>query len=882
MNPTLRFIALAAALHAVAPHTVAQSGALDPSFPPGAGVGGAETYVGVEAMVKQPDGRIIIGGSFGTYDGVARSGIARLNADGSLDATFDPGTGCTGGLFFGYVSALALQPDGKVIIGGDFTAVNGVPRNFIARLNSDGGVDASFDPGGGFNSAVLALALRADGKVVVGGDFTLFNGVSRNYIAQLDADGSLDLGFDPGTGFPAGTSEVYDLALQPDGKVLVGGAFTAYNGSPVQHLVRLQSTGALDASYPALANERVWCLLRQPDGRLLVGGQFTAMNGTARGGVARLLADGTLDAAFATGAGCTGGPVFALGLTAGGQVIATGRFLQCDGNASPGIALLLANGSADPAFDPGTGFNDPVGQGVTAVVAEADGHALVGGYFTSYDGVPRNALARVVIGCTAGTPCDDGDENTANDVLDANCVCMGTPLDPCLSNILEIEFQTDGISEVQWAVHDQVTDALVQSDGGPLTGSPIVGWSFCLPNGCYRLVVTDDGGDGIAGGGYVLRTVEPGVHRVIDNSFNFSTGYTSAIASNEGFCLPLGAGRLIQTSCDKLDWRTTPCGSEYMVATDNPAVTLQEGVSDATSGYQAWWYDPNGGYSFKRFQSFLTPNGLPPGPVRACHFLLNGWNGNQLQEGVLYNVKVRTRVNGVYDAWGPACRLMIDNAAAQCPRAKLMDIVGNTHLSCGQQRPISTTALVHARPVRRMQTNCTWKNANRYQFRFRIPAENVEIIKTSQSKQYWVNTNLLACGKTYEVDVRASFDNGATWCYSGDTWGEVCLLTTTCSSGMASDGHGGSAAEARLTLYPNPIHGEQLTVGISAVEDGVQTVAVDIYDAFGKRALARSLAVQDGYVNQVMELDGRMANGFYLVSITAGSQCWTERLVIAR
>ncbi|WKZ64870.1 MAG: proprotein convertase P-domain-containing protein [Flavobacteriales bacterium] len=468
----------------------------------------------------------------------------------------------------------------------------------------------------------------------------------------------------------------------------------------------------------------------------------------------------------------------------------------------------------------------------------------------------------------------------------AGCACVPVPC----TNAMNVEFQSDGLSDITWELRQQGTNTLVQSGGGLLPPSPGFNMSTCLPDGCYYLAVLDDGGDGIAGGGYALRDADN--KRIIDNrrdafgNGGFTAGYTSQIANGEGFCLPLGTDRMIFTSCDRLDWKTSPCGGEYVVANGNAAVSAEYGGANAsTSGYQMWWFDPNGGYSFKRFQSHATSNGMPAGPTRACHFLINGWSGNQLQEGVLYNVKVRGRIAGNYLPWGAACRFMADNTLAQCPRTKLMDIPDNAFLSCGQLRPLGTgqASLVHARPVRRMNANCNWVNANRYQFRFRIPAEGFELVKTSAAGQYWVNTNGLACSKTYEVEVRASFDGGATWCHGGALWGDVCLLTTTCSSALAEqDVDSGSATAGTLRMYPNPNQGDHVMLSLSAVAEGVQTVSVDIFDAFGKRVAARTIAVQDGFVNTALALNGELANGLYMVSVTAGDRQIVERLVIQR
>ncbi|WKZ65772.1 MAG: T9SS type A sorting domain-containing protein [Flavobacteriales bacterium] len=483
-----------------------------------------------------------------------------------------------------------------------------------------------------------------------------------------------------------------------------------------------------------------------------------------------------------------------------------------------------------------------------------------------------------------GSACNDGNASTINDQLDGNCNCVGTPVGPgCDFNEVELVVVNDAVSSVQWEVRAQGTGTLIANGAvNPPAGTYTL--DICLPDGCYYLVVTDDGGDGIAGGGYVLRLATG--ERLIDNTGNMTVG-VSQIAANEGFCLPLGEDKLLWSSCDKTDWRQ----NQFVVANPNAAVSAQFGASNANSGYQMWWFDPNGGYSFKRFQSHNTTNGLAANATRACHFQVNGWSGNQLQPNVLYNVKVRGRVAGTYLPWGRACRFVLDPLRAQCPLTKLMDIPNNQYLSCGQSRNWGAGNWIAARPVSRLNANGGTQNANRYQFRFRLPDESVVTVRTATTyllQLNWGNTPLQP-GNTYLVDVRASFDGGATWCTdfiqpSVDPWGEFCTLTIIGgSSSMNMENASGEAVEnVRMALYPNPNQGDQLMLSLSAVAQGVQTVSVDLFDLFGKRVAARTIPVQDGFVNTMLELNGELANGLYMVSITAGADSYTERLVIQR
>ncbi|MBK9174997.1 MAG: T9SS type A sorting domain-containing protein [Flavobacteriales bacterium] len=478
--------------------------------------------------------------------------------------------------------------------------------------------------------------------------------------------------------------------------------------------------------------------------------------------------------------------------------------------------------------------------------------------------------------------CDDGDPCTV-DICDGNGICQF--LDAPNDLVLELHTDDSG-EETSFEIRHQGTDALACSGTG-YQDLAVITEECCLANGCYYLKVFDAGDDGITDGGYVLRTSSG--TRIIDNMGNFADGDESAIADNEGFCLPVGTDRLVFTSCDKMDWRTD-CGSEYMVANANGAVSagwnsIASTPSNFTNGYQAWWYNPNGGYSFKRTQYHSTANGLAASSTRACHFKLNSWSGNQLAQNVVYNVKVRGIVDGDFlnAAWGPACRLIVNDAAAQCPRTKLNDIPGNAFFSCGGTRTIGSNVLVHARAVRRMQPNCTWLNAKRYQFRFRSDNNNPVYTVVKTANTYFVNTTGLICGVTYDVDVRVSFEtSGTNWCAPNGAapWGDVCLLTISCPPEIGGNQNMVEEGTTGLRMYPNPNRGDQLMLSLESVAEGVNTVSVDILDAFGKRVSVRTIAVQDGFINTVLELNGSLAAGMYMVNITAGDAVYTERLVI--
>jgi hypothetical protein len=381
--------------------------------------------------------------------------------------------------------------------------------------------------------------------------------------------------------------------------------------------------------------------------------------------------------------------------------------------------------------------------------------------------------------------------------------------------------------------------------------------------------VLDAGGDGIANGGYILRTASG--ERIIDNRNNFNSGNVSAVIGNGGFCLPLGTDRLIFTSCDKLDW----VNNQFIVAAENPAVSAQWLVGNQTDdGYQFWWFNPNGSYGYTKFRSHATSDGFgPANAVRACHARINNWSPNQIPTGVLMNVKVRSRVNGVNSAWGPVCRFKIDPIAAACPLTKLMDIPGNQFFSCGVTRTWGGTNRIHARPV---------DGATQYQFRFEsgeLPGGS--LVRTSTSYILDLNWTPALPNGPYAVQVRA-FKNGV-WCVTSLPWGDVCNVTIVGSPvGQSMNLQAtGSNGAAELAMFPNPNNGDQLTLSLSAVEEGVETVSVDIFDLSGARVVAKVIPVNDGMIYQQMAVS-ELASGVYMVNITAGGKRYTERLVIAK
>lgn len=356
------------------------NGALDTSFVTGTGANAL-----VSAIVVQPDGKILTGGSFTTYNGSTVNRLARLNTDGSVDAGFILGTGASD-----YILTIVLQSDNKIVIGGNFVTYNGVTANKITRLNADGTLDTGFNSGTGANNVVRSMIMQSDGRIVVGGSFTSYNGVVQNRIIRLNNDGTLDSGFNSGTGL---NNLVAAIALQSNNEIIIGGSFTTCNAVSRNRLARLNTDGSLDFTFitDKGANNTVRSVIQQPDGKILIGGVFTLYNGIARSGIARLNADGTIDNSFNPGIGIGGNTIFSMALQPDGKIVIAGNFTTYNGIVANRIARVNPDGSLDTGFITGTGANNIV----SSVLLQTDGKILIGGSFTNYNGSAKNRIIRL-------------------------------------------------------------------------------------------------------------------------------------------------------------------------------------------------------------------------------------------------------------------------------------------------------------------------------------------------------------------------------------------------------------------------------------------------------------------------------------------------------
>jgi uncharacterized delta-60 repeat protein len=293
----------------------------------------------VTSMVTQSDGKIIISGNFGTYSGSNAVRIARINPSGTLDTTFISGAGLNGVAY-----DMKIQPDGKIVAAGAFTTYSGSTNSGIVRINTNGTKDTTFNVGLGSIGNIYQLALQSDGKIIAVGAFTAYSGSSNARIVRINTDGTKDTTFNMGTGF--NTTTVYTVGIQSTGKIVVAGLFATYSGSSSPYIVRINT-------------------------------------------------DGTKDTTFSVGTGFGANGVTSLKVLTDDSIIAYGSFTTYSGSASPRIIRLNPNGTKDTTFAPTTGFSaqNPLGQGFTALSIDKNNNIYVGNQFLLYN---NNIIGNIV------------------------------------------------------------------------------------------------------------------------------------------------------------------------------------------------------------------------------------------------------------------------------------------------------------------------------------------------------------------------------------------------------------------------------------------------------------------------------------------------------
>ena len=370
------------------------SGAIDGTFISGSIAFNGQSSTGFNGNVRAvlvSGSNIYIGGDFTTYQAPPINYIVKLDNTGTVDTTFNVGAGPNN-----TVTSMVTQSDGKLLIAGSaFTTYSGSASTRIARINTDGTRDATLVVGAGLNGIAYDMKVQSDGKIIAAGGFTSYSGSTNSGIVRINPNGTKDTTFNVGVG---STGAINQLALQSDGKIIAIGATTAYSGSANAGIVRINTNGTKDTTFNPGSGFNTTSVLAigiQSTGKIIVGGNFALYSGSSSPYIVRINTDGTKDTTFNVGVGFGANGVVALKVLADDSIIAYGSFTTYSGSASPRIIKLNSNGTKDTTFAPTTGFTqNPLGQGyVQGLSMDKNNNIYVGNQFTVYNG---NTIGNIV------------------------------------------------------------------------------------------------------------------------------------------------------------------------------------------------------------------------------------------------------------------------------------------------------------------------------------------------------------------------------------------------------------------------------------------------------------------------------------------------------
>lgn len=365
---------------------------LDTSFNIGTGANGI-----VEQVLPMQNGKILICGNFTSFNGRARAYIARLNSDGSVDESFlaQPSY---------WVRNMSLQADGKIIIGGYFKSVGGQPRHLVARLHPDGALDTSFNPGSGATDIIAGgidgnvdpfvfwTAVQPDGKILITGNFRNYNGASSTGLARINPDGSRDTTFNVGSGLNSWGRHILVLS---NNQILVSGWFTSYNGGSNNRMARINPDGSGDSSFRPFIGDKtaIYSTVEVGGGKIIGAGHSLNEEGLFKREIARFNPDGSFDTSFV---GTTNDKTESVLKQPDGKVIAVGSFSYVNGAPQKCLVRYFPDGSVDSSL------KADIDNFVWGAALQADGKLLISGGFWTVDGQSRNGVARFHTGVTPG------------------------------------------------------------------------------------------------------------------------------------------------------------------------------------------------------------------------------------------------------------------------------------------------------------------------------------------------------------------------------------------------------------------------------------------------------------------------------------------------
>lgn len=360
----------------------------------------ATTIQNVDNVTYNDDGtNLLIGGRFKGYDEYDGS-IVKVLANGSKDTTFDSGIGFIGfeSLDIGFTSPLVncieIDSNGDYYVGGVFSVYNTVSANNIVKLLKTGEIDTSFDYSTGFNNTVRVICIQSDGKILVGGGFTTYKGLTANGIIRLNPNGSIDSSFN--SGIQTLNGPVWSIVCDSNDNIYVGGGFDSYSGFSAQRIVKLTPNGSVDQSFNLNSgfDNVVNKITVDSSDNLYVGGFFISYSGQSANRIIKLLNNGKKDITFDNTTGFNG-RVNDIKIDVSGKLYVVGSFTTYKGATNTRIIKLNTDGTKDATFSSVNTFTTNNATEMNTIHIDSAGGIYIGGRFTSYSLFFQNSLIKV-------------------------------------------------------------------------------------------------------------------------------------------------------------------------------------------------------------------------------------------------------------------------------------------------------------------------------------------------------------------------------------------------------------------------------------------------------------------------------------------------------
>lgn len=825
-------------------------GGLDATFVSGTAVSTGN----VASSVVQSDGKVVIGGTFTSYNGTAINRICRVNTDGSLDATFNVGTGVNQ-----LISKVLLQPDGKIIIVGNFTTYNGSTRNRIVRLNSDGSIDGTFTVGTGANNQIYSAALQPDGKIIIGGTFTSYNGTTGvNRLARLNSNGTLDGSFSAGTGPDSWT---YAMVIQPDGKIVIVGNFSSYAGTTVNRVARVTSTGALDnilsfnaGTAMSVAGSIGYAVDLQSDGKIIIGGNFTTFNGATKNRLVRLNTDGSTDNTFNSGGSNANNIVYSCKVQPDDKILIGGHFTAFNGVTIPArMACLNSDGTRDVTFNSG-------GAGATSsfvldIALNASQDIYIGGAFVAYNGTTRNKLAKLLKSCS------NASVTSVSATSYSNCGTQSTTL--TLSGNLN--------DATSWQWYNSGCGVGSVSSGTSIVVSPSVTTTYFVrgeggctnPLSCSTVTINVNANPTL--------TISSASNSVCVGSLlllnaSGASSYTWNPGNQTGASIAVGP--TVTTTYTVIGTDVNGCsGSTLTTITSSNCVTqtkLTNAVCNTTlttmNGSTRLYCDAVSNATNYEWQfTDVSTGNIVLTKLRNAQwtdFYLTGYFPS-IQYNKTYSIKVRPYVGGIWGTYGTACTLTTPTVALTT--TQLNSTYCNTTLSV-----VSNSTRISCNPITGA-TNYEWEITD---------VSTGLVVLTKQRNASYTDFYLkgyfpgIQTNHTYSIKVRGYLSG--VW----GTYGTACTITTPASFSRLA----GESAEIEeiqnnfiITSYPNPVS-ETLNIDFDLVPNNA---SVKIYNTIGELVLTQTLTDYSNTINT-----SKLSNGLYHIKIIGDNQLLSTQKII--